>query len=115
MRDQGMKPTQTGAAKLVGISQPSVNDWTLGKFPTMDNAIALASKLDVTVEWLLTERGPKKPVPSDSYAQKLWAMWPELSEGDKRELFVRAEGWLQQSDSNGLEESRRARTGLKSP
>jgi hypothetical protein len=112
MTDAGMKPSQTGAGRLIGISQPSVNDWTLGKHPTMENAIALAAKLNVNVEWLLTERGPKRPVPSDSYAQKLWALWPELSEGDKRELFARAEGWLQRRQDGQEDDRQPSRTGL---
>ncbi len=78
MRDAGMKPTQTGAGKLIGVSQPSVNDWTLGGSPSMDNACALAKALNVNVEWLLTERGPKRSTPQDAHAEALWELWPHL-------------------------------------
>src|SRR5688572_8344072 len=83
----GMKPTQTGAAKLIGISQPSVNDWTrLGGYPTLENGIALATKLRVCVEWLYTGRGPKHPIPQDPIAQRLWDLWPHLDDSAKGEL-----------------------------
>lgn len=89
-----MKPTQTGAGKLIGVSQPAVNDWTLGKYPTMENALALAAKLNVCVEWLLTERGPKKPLPQDATAQRLWELWPQLDDVTKGELIGMASGML---------------------
>jgi transcriptional regulator with XRE-family HTH domain len=109
MIDARLKPTQTAAAELAGIKQPSVNLWKQpGGYPTMENAVKLAHKLNVNVEWLMTERGPKRPAPSDSYAQQLWTMWSELSEGDKRELVVRAEGWLQRRDSEAPEDRQRA-------
>jgi transcriptional regulator with XRE-family HTH domain len=101
MIDARMKPTQTAAADLVGVKQPSVQEWKKpGGYPTMENAVTLAQKLNVNVEWLMTERGPKKPAPPDPYAQQLWSMWKDLNEGDKRELVVRAEGWLQRREAD---------------
>jgi transcriptional regulator with XRE-family HTH domain len=109
MVDARMKPTQTAAAELIGVKQPSVNLWKEpGGFPTMDNAVKLAARLDVNVEWLMTERGPKKPAPTDSYAQKLWSIWTDLTEGDKRELVVRAEGFLQRHQDDAAEDRQRA-------
>lgn len=109
MIDARMKPTQAAAAALVGIKQPSVQEWKQpGGFPTMDRAVVLATKLNVNVEWLLTERGPKRPAPPDSYAQQLWSMWTDLNEGDKRELVVRAEGWLQRRSTAAPEDRQRA-------
>lgn len=54
------KPTQGKLAQVAGIKQPSVNDWKTGA-PGMDTAIRTALALGVCVEWLLTERGPKRP------------------------------------------------------
>lgn len=68
MQDNGIKPTQKAAAALVGIAQPSVNKWAKGKLPILEHVIILATKLGVSVEWLLTERGPKHPLDSESTA-----------------------------------------------
>lgn len=99
MQDAGLKPTQTGAAKLVGISQPSVAEWKeVDGYPTMSNAVTLAKKLGVCVEWLLLERGPKHPIPEDPLAQRLWGMWPLLDDGTKHELVGLATGRLRRDD-----------------
>ena len=48
--------------KLFGVSYATINDWRKGKkCPTMKNAIDIAMKLDICVEWLLTGRGRKHP------------------------------------------------------
>jgi transcriptional regulator with XRE-family HTH domain len=100
MQDAGMKPTQTGAAKLINISQPSVAEWKeLDGYPTMANAVELARKLNVNVEWLLLERGAKRPIPTDALAQRLWDMWGNLDEGTKHELVGLATGRLRRSEA----------------
>lgn len=66
MRDKGMEPTQKAAGALIGISQPSVNKWTKGGLPKMEHCVALAAKLNVCVEWLYLERGPKRPMDEES-------------------------------------------------
>lgn len=108
MRDKGLKPTQTAAAKLIGVTQPSVNDWNeIGGYPTMANAVELARKLNVCVDWLLTERGPKRPIPEDTAAQRLWDMWPQLDDVTKGELIGIALGRLQSrpDDDEALSEN----------
>jgi hypothetical protein len=35
-------------------------------------------------------------------------MWPELDEGDKRELVVRAEGWLHRRSTDASEDRQTA-------
>lgn len=48
--------------KLFDVSSATVNDWRHGKkCPTMKNALDIAVKLNVCVEWILTGRGPKRP------------------------------------------------------
>jgi hypothetical protein len=101
MLDARMKPTQKGAADLIGIKQPSVNDWTKpGGYPTIDNAVALAQKLNVCVEWLMTERGPKRPLPEDVTAQVLWELWPRVDDDAKREIVRLAAGRLRSPPSD---------------
>lgn len=87
-----IKPTQTFAAKIADVKQPSVSDWNKpGKGPELENALKLATALGVCVEWLYTERGPKRPgVPLDNYAQQLWELWPHLPEGEKGYLLGHA-------------------------
>ena len=65
------KATQQRLAALAGVKQPSVNDWHTGA-PAMDTGVRLAENLDVCVEWLYTERGPKKPPrPTQEEVQQL--------------------------------------------
>lgn len=59
------KPTQGRLAALAGVKQPTVNDWKDG-YPAMDTAVRLATALGVCVEWLFTERGPKRPPDADN-------------------------------------------------
>lgn len=79
LADRGIdRDQQTVVAEMIGIKQPSVWEWTPeGKSskPSMKNALKLAGKLDVCVEWLLTGRGTKWPIPSDPLAQELWDIW----------------------------------------
>lgn len=80
LRDKGLPTTQKHVAdRILHISQPTVSDWNKpGGYPTLENAISLAQHLNVCVEWLFTERGPKRPIPEDPLAQKLWDMWPNI-------------------------------------
>lgn len=53
--------TQT-LVKDFGVSYATISDWRKGKkCPTMKNAIDIAMKLEICVEWLLTGRGQKRP------------------------------------------------------
>lgn len=83
------RPTQIEAAKLAGIKgQGSVSDWNKpDRGPELKNAILLATKLNVCVEWLYTERGPMRPQPADdSYLRELLSVWGRLSDEDKAKL-----------------------------
>lgn len=68
MLDVGIKPTQKAAAALIGVKQPSVAKWTTGGYPNTEHVVELAAKLEVTVEWLYSERGPKRPMDAESTA-----------------------------------------------
>ena len=52
---------QTQLAKWLGYAQPTVNDWINGKgMPGIENAIKIADKFNVCVEWFITGKGPKR-------------------------------------------------------
>lgn len=105
LAERPAEANQRWVAKKLGISQPAVALWNKpGGYPTMDNAVELARVLNVNVEWLLTERGPKRPIPQDATAQRLWDIWPELDEGDKRELIGMALGTLRRRQQEAGEE-----------
>jgi hypothetical protein len=91
------------------MSQGSVSLWNKpGGFPTFENTISLANLLNVNVEWLLTERGPKRPLPLDATAQRLWALWPRLDDVTKGELVGIASGRLRRGDDDTEENYQRA-------
>lgn len=99
LEEARLPATQAFVAKKLGLTQPAVHLWTKPNgFPTLENTISLAQLLGVNVEWLLTERGPKRPLPQDATAQKLWDLWPRLSDGDKRELLGMALGMLRRGE-----------------
>ncbi len=63
MEDNGMKHSQTGAGALIGSKgNTAARKWEYGGYPSMTNAIIIAVKLGVCVEWLLTGRGAKYPI-----------------------------------------------------
>ena len=91
MSDNGMKPSQTAVADMIGIKQPSVSEWTkTGGYPTMENGVKLAKRLGVSVEWLYTGAGPKRPPPTDEAAERLWALWGRIDDFTKGEIVGKA-------------------------
>ena len=87
LRDAGKPATQAYAASLLGIEQPSVAEWNRpGGYPTVKNAVVLAEKANCCVEWLFTERGPKRPTPVDETAERLWNLWPQIDDITKGEI-----------------------------
>jgi transcriptional regulator with XRE-family HTH domain len=106
--EAGMTSTQAYVARKLNLTQPAITLWNKpGGYPTLENTISLAQHLNVNVEWLLTERGPKRPLPQDATAQKLWDMWPKLTDGDKRELLGVASGMLRRPDETDAPNERR--------
>ena len=56
--------TQESLGKFFGVSGTMAWYYLNGeKLPSMDKAIKMASKLGISVEWLLTGKGQKYPVP----------------------------------------------------
>ncbi|MCB1776532.1 MAG: helix-turn-helix transcriptional regulator [Candidatus Competibacteraceae bacterium] len=60
-RDAGLPVTQPALARAFGLSTTTIWHYLHGeKLPSMDTAIAIAGKLGVCVEWLLTGNGPQR-------------------------------------------------------
>jgi hypothetical protein len=82
------KATQGKLAALAGVKQPSVNDWK-DAYPSMDTAVRLSLALGVCVEWLMTERGPKRPPDADNPTLAL--LLSQLDDRQKARLAKLAE------------------------
>jgi transcriptional regulator with XRE-family HTH domain len=93
MHDKGLKGTQKECAALLGVAQPSISEWASGdSSPSMANSITLGKKLNVCVEWILTERGPKRPgPPMEPAAQSLWDLWGRIPREDHQRVVGFAE------------------------
>lgn len=90
LRDAGKPATQSQIAELLKIKQPSVSEWKTS-LPSLKHGLTLAQKLNVCVEWLYTERGPKRPgAPLEWVAQELWDLWPRLPEATKQQILGHA-------------------------
>jgi len=62
MTERGHAPTQAAVGNLLSLKQSSIHKWEYGGLPRMRHSVQLAEKLGVTVEWLLTGRGVKRPL-----------------------------------------------------
>lgn len=90
LRDAGKPATQTQIADMLHIKQPSVSEWKTS-LPSLRHALTLAHKLNVCVEWIYTERGPKRPgAPLEGPAQELWDLWPRLPEATRQQILGHA-------------------------
>jgi len=63
--EDGIPPKGKNRQKLVGerfsVSQKGARKWLEGEgFPDMEKCLEIAEEFNVTVEWLLTGRGPKR-------------------------------------------------------
>jgi hypothetical protein len=81
------RPTQTRLAKITGVSQPAVFEWGLpGRAPDHAKVLKLATELNVCVEWLYTERGPKHPQKSADSAEPFLRDWDKLEPELRRQI-----------------------------
>lgn len=84
------KATQVRLAQLAGVKQPSVNEWgDKDRAPAMPTGVKLAMALGVCVEWLYTERGPKRPTDGanvDEHLSPILEVWPNLDPALKRQI-----------------------------
>lgn len=95
------RATQTRLAKIVGVSQPAVFEWGLpGRAPDHSKVLKLATDLNVCVEWLYTERGPKHPQKAGDSPDPFLRDWDKLDPELRRQIvkyadFVKTESTRQ--------------------
>jgi DNA-binding XRE family transcriptional regulator len=94
------RATQTRLAKMAGVSQPAVHEWGLpNRAPEHPSVLKLAKELNVCVEWLYTERGPKHPAATPE-TEPFLQRWGELDPELRRQIaryadFVKTENTKQ--------------------
>lgn len=95
----GPRFTQTQMAKLVGISQPSVNEWRTGS-ASPEVAVEIAVKTGCCVNWLYTGLPPRHPwdkeVDGDPRVMELLRLWNQLNDEGKSRLLGAARVFLDQ-------------------
>ncbi|MCP5158514.1 MAG: hypothetical protein H6975_03700 [Gammaproteobacteria bacterium] len=66
-RETQAPDTMVALGRYLGVSTTMAwNYWTGEKLPSMEKAIEISIKLGICVEWLLTGRGPQRPLkPAD--------------------------------------------------
>jgi len=89
----GEPTSQVHVAKIMGIRPTAVNKWALGEgFPTTPRLALLATRLDVSVEWLLTGRGSiEVDGLKDSQLRRMLELWGELTDEQKMYMVQSAE------------------------
>lgn len=100
MADAGWHPTQAVLSEKVKIAQSGISDWNKeGQGPTVSNAVAMAEALGVCVEWIYTERGPKRPEDSfntaDPDLRKLLQVYTRLNTANRDAVIAHAEFTLE--------------------
>lgn len=92
---RGLPTSQMGVARELGMSQGSVGRWGRDEgLPELDTVRGLALKGDVCVEWLISGRGPKRPMPVDEETNDLLELWRQLQENGRHAVRVAAQGAL---------------------
>ena len=112
LRDRNLPTTQGAVGKMCSpkVVQPAVFKWKSGSgLPTLDNAIQLARKAGVQVEWLLTGRGERSPSgASDPALAQLLELWSHMDSASREWLLQSAK--LARTVSFNGEETKRVAT-----
>lgn len=91
VRESGRSDTQVAIAKLLGIKQPSVSEWSRGESrPTTRHLEVLVAKTGFAMEYLRTGHGPRRaaaPPHDDDTLRELLSVWDKLS-GDSRTALL---------------------------
>lgn len=72
---------QQAVGDLFGVSQKGARKWLEAEgFPTLEKAVEIARRLDVSIEWLLTGRGEKRIMhqQGNTQAAAVLEMWHSL-------------------------------------
>jgi transcriptional regulator with XRE-family HTH domain len=89
MADRGLPQTQVAAAKLGRVTQPAARKWAEGGLPDVDKIIDIAQRLDVSLDWLLTGEGPKRPPKyseGDPHFEQMLDIWANIDADTRRRL-----------------------------
>lgn len=99
------KPTQSVMQQRLGVGQSDLSRYKSGeRTPTLKQAIHLAEKMGVSVEWLLTGRGPRVPLPDiPESLEELAAIWGKLPEKVQIEITGYAKLTRAQTSTASLE------------
>lgn len=85
---QKLPITQSGVARLLGMSQGSVERWYHGDgLPELKNCRTLALKGKVCVDWLITARKPKYPISKDPVLSKILEGCETLDEEGRKRIL----------------------------
>jgi len=77
--ERRLPTTQNGVATLLDMSQGSTRRWFTGAgLPETRTIIDIADRGRVTVDWLLTGRMPKRPIPIGGELERVLMAWNEL-------------------------------------
>lgn len=85
----GLPTTQKSVGKQLGIDQSDLSRYKTGdRLPTLERSITLATELEVSVEWLLTGRGPRKPLQTlPPGIEELLDFWDKLPPEAQRDVI----------------------------
>jgi transcriptional regulator with XRE-family HTH domain len=81
---------QGHVGKMFGVDQKAARKWLKGEgFPTLEKAIEIAKRFNVTVEWLLSGRGEKRMTDSANMElAELLDLWWKSDQESQREIIT---------------------------
>lgn len=93
--EQLLPTSGNGIADYMKMAQGSVNRWQKGVgLPEFETCIDLAKRGKVATEWLITGRGPKRPMPVDEETSELLELWARLDGNGRHHVRVAAKSYL---------------------
>jgi hypothetical protein len=97
-------------ATKLGMSQGSTRRWFAGEgFPETETLVSIAEMGNVTVDWLLTGRLPKRPIDPKTALGRLHMHWDDLGTAGQRHVSESFEGQLALRQRDVSEPSAKAR------
>ena len=79
-------------ARKLGLAKQSVYEWEKGKLPALGTLITIARSGNVSLDWLVLGKGPKKPA-AQSKSEQRTALSPEIKT-EIRRLVIEVVGAL---------------------
>ena len=109
--------TQESVGKMFGVGQKGARKWLKGEgLPKMEQCIAIARKLDVALEWLMTGRGPMRMtnpgVEAASMAEAVLDVWMAMSPEVQQEWLDFGQWLLDKRNEKKKPKEQKARVRL---